>query len=367
MITSHYIYVFPDKEWFEKIKRGWDQFRIDLDAYEQTETAEKPKAEAIMKLPALNVQIKGEIISTNLPLFSEQANDYLDKVNIVLVTDQDFANAEAQAKECREIAKTLEVSKKSALSQTASIDELLRTVDFYKEKFNQVGLKLEKLVKSEKETIKAKIATSATASYNAHIKSLQDEIIGVTLIVTKPDFSEAMKAKRTLASLQDAVNTELANAKINADAIARDIRLKLTIYNDKAAGYVALFADLQTIIYKPIDDFKLLVETRVSDFDRAQKAREEQAVLFAKRQEEEQKAREEQAEKQRAAVDAEKQMDVVYAEIAEDIPEPLKKQDDELALSKRPSDIEIIGVLMVHFKMTHMQVIERLREFGKDT
>lgn len=351
--NCRYLYVFPDLDWFGQIKRGWEQFKIDLEAYTPTETPDKPKAEAIMKLPALNVQIKGEIIATNLPLFTELANDYLDKINLALVTDQDFANAEAQAKECRDIAKTLEVSKKAALSQTASIDELLRTVDYYQGKFNQVGLKLEKLVKTEKEGIKAKIAGAAMDLYNAHVRSLQGEIVDVQLAVTRPDFAEAMKGKRTLASLQDSVDTELANAKINADAVARDIRLKLSFYKEKAGGHGAIFRDLQQIIYKPMDDFRLLVETRIAEFERVQSDRIAEQLAGLPMAEEGPPPE-------------------IVTELAESKLENIpgfdgsKKDGTPTNGHKtRPSDIELIGAVMAHFKVAHQVAQQWLYDFGK--
>ncbi|WP_242489352.1 MULTISPECIES: hypothetical protein [unclassified Pseudomonas] len=43
------------------------------------------------------------------------------------------------------------------------------------------------------------------------------------------DFAGAMKNKRTIASLQDAVDTELAGAKIAASQTADAIRLNLAI------------------------------------------------------------------------------------------------------------------------------------------
>ncbi|MCL5460228.1 hypothetical protein M3M33_16445, partial [Loigolactobacillus coryniformis] len=36
--------VHPDKEWFDRIKLGWDQFEKDLAVFEPKEFADKPQA-----------------------------------------------------------------------------------------------------------------------------------------------------------------------------------------------------------------------------------------------------------------------------------------------------------------------------------
>jgi hypothetical protein len=92
-------------------------------------------------------------------------------------------------------------------------------------------------------------------------------------MLPQPDFVGAMKNKRTLASLHDAVDTLLASAKIAANEAAADIRAKLAWHKENAAGYEILFADLQQIIGKAADDFKLVVTSRIAAHKQAEDAR----------------------------------------------------------------------------------------------
>ena len=78
-----------------------------------------------------------------------------------LQTDADFADAERTVKWCKEVEDRLDAAKQHALSQTASIDDLFRTIDAIKEEARQKRLTLDKLVKAEKENRKAEIVYEA--------------------------------------------------------------------------------------------------------------------------------------------------------------------------------------------------------------
>ena len=260
-----YLWVTPDQQWFERILAGWDQFAIDLASYQPRELAEKPAPAAIMQLPALSVQIRGEVTLSNLPAFKAAAEHFIANIKTDLTTDSDFADAEATVKFCEKAEKDLELAKSSAIAQTASIDELMRTIDFIQGELRSKRLTLNKLVTSQKEAIKAKIMADAKQAFADHMASLENEITPCKLACVWPDFAGAIKGKRTLASLHDAVDSALANGKIAADAIAKAIRARLTWYRTAAADHLFLFNDMQQIIQKADDDFQMLVKSRIAD------------------------------------------------------------------------------------------------------
>lgn len=266
--------VLPSQEWFDRIRAGWAQFEKDLASYEHVEYAEKPAADTIMQLPALAVQIRGEVVLSNLPEFKAAAIRFIGSIKTELETDEDFSNADATVKFCEAAEKNLELTKAAALGQTASIDELMKTIDFIQSELRTKRLVLDKLVKSKKTEIKENALVAARDAYRDYIESLEAEIKPVRLnIQPGPDFVGAAKNKRTLASLHDAVDTELANAKIAADAVAKNIRTKLAWYNASANDYEFLFNDLATIVLKSGDDFQLLVTTRIAEHKKAEETR----------------------------------------------------------------------------------------------
>ncbi|WP_062603313.1 YqaJ viral recombinase family protein [Caballeronia calidae] len=269
-----HIEIEPNLAWFDRITSGWNQFERDLAVYQPHELADKPQADAIMALPALAVQIRGEVVTSNLPAFRSAAERFIAGIKTTLETDQDFADAEATVKFCEAAEKDLEVAKNAALAQTSSIDELMRTVDFIKAQLRDKRLSLDKLVTKRKDEIKAGVIADGRKAYADHVAALNDELHIVSIVVLAPDFVAAAKNKRTLASLHDAVDTALANGKIAADEAARDLRAKLDWYKEIAVEHMFLFRDLQPLIQKPIDDFKLAVTTRIAEHKRQEDERE---------------------------------------------------------------------------------------------
>ncbi len=264
LIEAKHFWYFPDFKLRSRILTGWSQFDSDLAEYKPKELAEKPIAEAIMQLPALAIQIRGEVVASNLPQFKEAAEQFIANIKTELVTDQDFADAKSMVKFCSDAEDKIDHAKASAISQTISIDEMVRTLDHIQAKLRTTRLKLNKSVTDQEAVIKNKILSDAKALYAKHVSELESEIKPIKLVVAQPDFAGAMKNKRTLASLHNAVDTELANAKIEADAIAKAVRFNLNWYNSNVDGHEFLFRDLQSIICKASEDFQLIVATRIT-------------------------------------------------------------------------------------------------------
>ena len=260
-----WVEIEPEQQWFDRIRAGWIQFEKDLAEYVPVVHAEKPQAEPIMQLPALSIQTSGAIsIISNLDVFGKKLNEFVDGLDLEPTDDQGFANAENAVKVLQKAQDALEAAESGALAQASEIDAMCRIVAFHRETARTARLMLEKMVKTRKEQIKTEIASKAKTNFAAHVSALEAEIKPIRLVVQHPDLLGAIKNKRTLASLHDSVDTALANAKIAADAAAKDVRVKLAWYKEYAKGYEFLFADLQQIIGKPEDDFDLLVQNRIA-------------------------------------------------------------------------------------------------------
>jgi putative phage-type endonuclease len=282
----------PDPALRQRIADGWAQFEKDLEAYRHVE--DKPKPDVAGRtpdaLPALRIEVSGAVTASNLAEFKARAIEVFNSIKTDLETDEDFANADVTTKWCKDVEDRLEAAKQHALSQTSSIDELFRTVDAIKEEARQKRLALEKLVKQRKDSIRLEKVEEARKRFSAHVAALQAEIPGVSLVIAQPDFGGSIKGLKTLASIQDRIDTTLANGKIAADAYAKDVREKLNWLDANAAEYRALLADLQQLVAKPFDDFKLAVTTRIDAHKKAEVAKLEAETLRI-RQEEEVKAR----------------------------------------------------------------------------
>jgi len=263
----------PMQPWFDTIEDGWAQFRKDLADYVPVVIPEKPKADAIMALPALAVQIRGEVITSNLPAFRGAAERFIANIKTDLKTDEDFVQADATVKFCKEAEDSLEIAKNSALAQTASIDELMRTVDHIREQLRTKRLALNSLVEQRKKQIKESAVAERRQKYADHVAALNAELGAASIVVPAPDFIGAIKGLKTIASLYDKLDTALANGKIAADAAAKDLRAKLDWHKQHAA-HAFLFHDLQTLVQKPADDFQLVVTTRIAEHKRLEDEKE---------------------------------------------------------------------------------------------
>jgi putative phage-type endonuclease len=264
---------------------GWKQFEADLVNFELADAPSIVVGKAPDELPALRIELTGMVTASNLKVFEDSALAVIDSVKTTLSTDQDFADAKKAVKWCGDVEEAVAVAKKQALSQTQSIDELFSSLDRISAHARETRLKVDKLVKAQELLVKTNIKQKAELALADHIAAINKTLGKVTLPHVVSDFAGAMKNKRTIASLQDAVDTELARAKIDASQAADGIRLSLTSLAELAVDHAFLFSDVQQLVTKANDDLVTLIKFRISEHQKA-----EQEKADAKRIAEEQEA-----------------------------------------------------------------------------
>ncbi len=264
---------------------GWKQFEADLANFEMADAPSIVVGKAPDELPALRIELTGMVTASNLKVFEDSALAVIDSVKTTLSTDQDFADAKKAVKWCGDVEEAVAVAKKQALSQTQSIDELFSSLDRISAHARETRLKVDKLVKAQELLVKTNIKQKAELALADHIAAINKTLGKVTLPHVVSDFAGAMKNKRTIASLQDAVDTELARAKIDASQAADGIRLNLTSLAELAVDHAFLFSDVQQLVTKANDDLVTLIKFRISEHQKA-----EQEKADAKRIAEEQEA-----------------------------------------------------------------------------
>lgn len=267
-----------------KIVPTWRQIEEDAASYQHIETKPAVVVAAIEDLPALNVQINGSVIASNLDGWRETVVARIQAINTDLKSDEDFAVAEKTASFLSDGEKRLDAVRSAVQAQAADIDAVFRTIDKLREEMRAKRLNLEKLVKARKESIRIEIMQDAQAKLAEHVKNLNERIgwfNGCPIITpAAADFAAAIKGKKTVSSLRDACDTELARAKIATSAIADRIEA-----NRKAMGdHAALFPDFPHVCTKTPEDFANLVAVRV------QQQKEAEAKREAERAEAERKA-----------------------------------------------------------------------------
>ncbi|GEK49190.1 hypothetical protein HPA02_34730 [Bisbaumannia pacifica] len=287
---------YPDEARFQRLLAGWQQFRQDLADYQPRAQQVAAQGEAPEALPALSIDLTGAVQASNLPDFKQRALAMIEGIKTELTTDKDFADAESTVKFLQRGEKQLKASKQAALKQTATIAELFDTIDELAETMRQKRLQLDNLVKAEKDNRRLDIQRGAEQAYSAHIGNIEKELEAacswpITFRAPDAGIAAAMKGKRTMTSLQDAADTAVANAKIQADEAARQVRASIDALKQEAEGFEALFADGgQLVCDKAPDDLRNLARSRIAEHKEAE-ARRQEAERERIRQEEEAKAK----------------------------------------------------------------------------
>ncbi|MBB1060382.1 lambda-exonuclease family protein [Marilutibacter spongiae] len=325
LIEERHCWYTPDPELRAEIIAGWEQFDLDVDSY-QTEPAAAPEAvgRAPDQLPALHIEVTGMVTASNLHQWKDAAIAVFQGISTDLTTDQDFADAEKTVKWCGEIEDQLKAAKQHALGQTASIDELFRTIDAISAEARAKRLELDKLVKSRKEAVRTEILTAGREAVRAHVdqinSSLGQHAIPLPATLTA-DLAAAIKGKKSFTSMRDAVDATVANAKIASSQTAERVRANVAILA-KHDDHASLFADrILLCASKSPEDLGNLVAARIADFE----ARE------AKRLEEErERIRKEEAERLER-----EQLEAAQAREAEKAP-PTPPADAEASAAAEP-------------------------------
>ena len=331
---------------FAALVAGWRQFHADLAVYvPPAAAAAAPVGKAPDTLPALRIEVQGMVTASNLAEFKQTALAAIRSVNRDLKTDADFADADKAVKWCADVEARLKAAKEHALSQTASIDELFKALDDIAAESKAVRLDLDKLVKRRKDEVREQAVTVAAAELARHVRALNAELAPMALRPVPADFAASIKGLRSIASMQDALDTTLAGAKILADGQARGIRANVAAFkaatgDDRALQ--ALFADLGQLVHKAADDFAAVLDQRITKHraDEASREAARQAAEAQRAAEAERRAaaeaearlraeQETQARREREAAEAdrlriERESQAQAADILQKLPEAVK-------------------------------------------
>jgi predicted phage-related endonuclease len=330
----------------ERVVEGWKQFAIDFANYVVPE-AEAPKAiaEPVATLPSISFKTEFAdnrlVLTSNLKVYKAAASKLVEQSKEVLKTDQDFANAEARIKSCKDAEERIAHIQQQVLGEVADIDQFTRDLSAISEMLRQCRLNEDKQVKARKEQIRLEIINDVKAKFQAHVDAINTAIAqanvsfpSIRLPAVNVDFLSAIKGKKTVKSLIESANDELARGKIEANRIAGIIDVNLEMLNMVAVGYDGLFADIQQLVVMDREALNAIAQQRINTHkENEQKKIQAAAQLIADQQIE----RDRQAEAQRVA-DLAKQNEVV-APVAQAQAEPAAARTTNFATSSshRPS------------------------------
>lgn len=290
-----------DPELRAEIVATWVQGEADLAAHQPRAAVEKVVAEPVAALPALVVRVEGRVVESNLAPWRDAMITRIKGINRELTSDQHFADAKAMVTLLEDGGKKLVLLKEQVLAGAGDILTVMQSIDTVKKTMDETRLELDRLVTAREKAVRKEIADEGRDKLTKHLIALDVRLsswFGDTDVMPRADhpkiaadFDKAIKNKRTIKSLRDSVDAELARAKIAASALA-DLLEKNGKLLHENREHRTLFADWRTLIFKEPDDCALAVRTRIADH---------LAEVERKRQEAEERQRREQEEAQRRA------------------------------------------------------------------
>ena len=260
-----------------RILDGWAQFARDLKSWQPDTAAPAPEGSAPETLPALHVEVRGQVIASNLVAFRERAMAVIGNINTDPKTDEDFADAEKTVKWCREVETRISGAKQNALGQTGDIDALFRALDEVSEFARKTRLTLEKQVKAKKDEIRAGRIRAATVEYADFVAQAMRDA-GFQITVPRTDFAAVIHGLKTLASIDEKLGAALAREKSSFAARIDDAAEKLEWMRTEtqAAQWSSLFQrDMIDLLDLPADAFRDAVTGRIAKARAEQAARDE--------------------------------------------------------------------------------------------
>src|SRR5574337_1173436 len=275
LLEERHCWYAPDATLRQRIVSGWTQFEHDVVSYvPDPSEPPKPTGRAPETLPALRIEVTGAVTASNLSEFKASALAVLGGINRDLQTDADFSDAEQTVKWCGEVESRIKAAKENALAQTASIEEAFRAMDDVSAEVRRVRLDLDKLVKAEKDARRMAIVRGGADALQAHVKALNERLGSDLMPGITADFGGAVKGLKSIDSMKDAVATALANAKIEASAVADRIQENLAELRSRP-DMAFLFPDTRSLVQKAPDDLRAVIATRISEHQARERARQE--------------------------------------------------------------------------------------------
>lgn len=320
---------------------AWKQFAADLASYVPDAPRAAPVVAAPQEtLPAVSVRVDGHLaIVSNLPAYGALLRNFIERIPEEPATDQEFADTEAACKRLKRVEEELESAEDLALAQLTDVNTMRQLVKQYRELARTTRLQREKLVALRKDQIRAEIVAAGQKAMAGHIAALNARLGENYMPPVLADFAGAIKGKRTVDSLHDAVNSELARAKIAANEVADRIQANMQAL--VAAGDRAAFPDTATLVLKAPDDLRAIIAQRVAEAVRKAEA-ERERIRREEQERADREARHKLIEEERTA-----QTEIARAAQQGQLAEPVAADLGALAAERRVEAVSQIDTRQV--------------------
>lgn len=272
--NTHHCWYTSQPERRQQIIDGWRQFQADLANWKPQAAEVKPAGKSPETLPALRIEVTGAVSASNLDEFKAHALAVFQGIKRDPSTDDEFADAEKTVKWCADVEARLAAAKEHALSQTSDIDKLFKAIDDISAEARRVRLDLDKVVKARKDQIRIEIVQEHQRALQEHVDGLNAKLNARWVVVPAAPFGEAIKGKRTLASIREACGVVLADAKITTNQHAERLQANRAALVVEGRDWFSLFPDFAAVGAKAPEDFEALAQLRINKHLEAERVAE---------------------------------------------------------------------------------------------
>ena len=286
-----------------------DYLHYEVEAKQEIIVASKPKKDLF---PRVTYKVDGLSIVSNIAECEKAIEDLSAKEKSkTLETDQDFANKNEFNKAVKTARSNLKTLVENLQADFLSLNDFMdhaKNIDAILQKLQSHG---EKLVSTEKDRRKAEIVNKGLKDIGEHLDHIDtlispykiSDIVNVSLSHLKLDLEQAMKNKRKLDAIKDAIDTKVMLIKSDYNALSDLVVKNIETYkSENVQEHLFLFADIQDHLTKDCDHFCMFVDNRIDEYKKEQEEkaeRERQEKAERERQEREEKERQEREEKER--------------------------------------------------------------------
>jgi hypothetical protein len=221
------------------------------------------------ELIPLTVEARGEVITSNVAEFRELVRNALGNLNRSPETDEEFGQAEQDAKALKGAEERIMEAKDKALSDAEGLYQLLAELDETSVEIRSARLELEKQINLRKEEIKAQIVEESLAQFDLEPEVARQHFRG--------DVLNAIKGKRTLDSIRKAAEVFV----LTRNAVILKSREKIAFYV-KAHGN-ATVPDADTLELRNPDVVEAELKRRFDAAKAAEEKKRMEAELAAER------------------------------------------------------------------------------------
>ena len=196
-------------------------------------------------------------------------------------------------KACEEAEARIKAAKDAAQAEMTDVDAAFRLADSVAQTIRAARLSLDKVVKVEEQARRDAIVQTGVKTVRTHYDQI-NESLGEHRIQPPQslvlDLGAAIKGKKSLASMKDAVDTAVAGFKIAASEQAERVRANVRVLEMEQGSHGVLFPDRVLLCAtKTPEDLRNLITARIAQA----KADQEKRDADAKQREAEEAARQE--------------------------------------------------------------------------